>query len=131
MKLNNIGSGETRLETIISYILITGVVISLLLEVAGIILYYETYGSFSFILQGKTVFIQGRNFFSFLCGIPSIPGILNHSIFFMTLGIMILILIPYVLAITSFVYFLWKRRFRYVLITAIVVAVISISLSLH
>ncbi len=131
MKLNNIGSGETRLETIISYILITGVVISLLLEVAGIILYYETYGSFSFILQDKTMFIQGRNFFSFLCGILSIPGIQNYSIFFMTLGIMILILIPYLMIITSFLYFLWKRRFRYVLITAIVVAVISISLSLH
>jgi uncharacterized membrane protein len=57
MKLNNFGSGETRLETIISYILMVGVVISLVLELAGITLYYLTHGSLSLLIQDKSMFI--------------------------------------------------------------------------
>ena len=37
--MNGIGSGESKLETVISYLLIIGVVSSLLLELVGIFLY--------------------------------------------------------------------------------------------
>lgn len=131
MKLSNLGSGETRLETIISYLLITGVIISLILEVIGIILYYRTYGSFRLLVLDNVMFVQGRNFFAFLYDIFRRSEIQNYSIFFMTMGMATLILTPYLMIITSFFYFLWRRRFRYVLITGILVVVISISLTLH
>ena len=36
-----LGSGESKLETVVSYILIIGVVISVLLEIIGISLFYK------------------------------------------------------------------------------------------
>jgi hypothetical protein len=40
-----LGSGETKLETVISYLLIIGVLTSLILEVAGLSLFYGHYAS--------------------------------------------------------------------------------------
>ena len=65
MNSPGLGSGESKLETIISYILIIGVVVSIILEVIGITLYYGSYGNMQ-ILQNKSVFISGQNFLAFL-----------------------------------------------------------------
>jgi uncharacterized membrane protein len=43
----------------------------------------------------------------------------------------VLILTPYVRMIASFFYFIWRREARYVLITALVLLVITLSLTLH
>jgi hypothetical protein len=42
-----------------------------------------------------------------------------------------LILTPYVMVVISFFYFFEKRRFKYSFITAILVIIITISLTLH
>ena len=65
MTSQGLGSGESKLETVVSYILIIGVVISVLLEIIGISLFYRTYGNVQ-ISQNKTVFISGQNFFAFI-----------------------------------------------------------------
>ena len=65
MNTPGLGSGESKLETIISYILIIGVVVSVILEVIGITLYYGSYGNLQ-ISQDKSVFISGQNFFAFI-----------------------------------------------------------------
>ena len=130
MTSNGLGSGESKLETVVSYILIMGVVISVLLEVIGISLFYRTYGNVQ-ISQSKTVFINGQNFFVFiLVQIQHLFGS-QSSILFMTLGLIILILTPYIRAISSLVYFTWEKNRNYVLITLFVLVVLTASLALH
>jgi uncharacterized membrane protein len=131
MKMKETGSGEFKLETIIGYILITGVIISLCLELTGIILYYRSYGNLKILMEDKSLFIQGRNFFSFLFNVMKGEGAANRAISFMRLGTATLILTPYSMVIASFIYFLRRRNWRYILITAVVITVITVSLSLH
>jgi uncharacterized membrane protein len=130
MTSNSLGSGESKLETVVSYILIIGVVISVLLEIIGMSLFYSTYGNVQ-ISQSKTVFISGQNFFAFiLVQIQHLFGS-QSAIMFMTLGLIILILTPYIRAITSVVYFAWEKNRNYVLITLFVLIVLTVSLALH
>jgi uncharacterized membrane protein len=125
-----LGSGETKLETVVSYLLIVGVVVSVILEAIGIILYYGTYGNVQ-VSQNQTAFINGKNFFAFI--IYQTQHLLGsqHALLFMTLGLIILILTPYVRAITSVIYFAWEKHYKYVLITLFVLIVLTISLTLH
>ena len=124
------GSGESKLETVVSYILIIGVVISVLLEIIGISLYYRTNGNVQ-ISQSKDVFISGQNFFVFVLDkINNLFGSQN-AIIFMTLGLIILILTPYIRAISSVIYFAWEKNRNYVLITLFVLIVLTASLALH
>jgi uncharacterized membrane protein len=130
MTSSGLGSGETKLENIVSYLLIAGVVVSVILEAIGIILYYGTYGNVQ-ISQSQAVFISGKNFFAFI--IYQTQHLLGsqNALLFMTLGLIILILTPYIRAITSVVYFAWEKHYKYVLITLFVLIVLTISLALH
>jgi uncharacterized membrane protein len=131
MKLQDTGSGETRLETIISYLLIAGVIISLCLEVIGIVLFYRQYHNLNIMLQNKAMFIQGQNFFIFLFNTAKDEGMANSAVLFMTLGLATLILTPYIRVIASFIYFAWEKDYKYVLITAFVLVILTLSLTLH
>ncbi len=125
-----LGSGESKLETIISYVLIIGVVVSVAFEVVGIALFYGTYGNLQ-ISQDKSVFISGQNFFAFIIDqIRHLFGSQN-ALSFIIIGLIILILTPYIRAITSALYFAWEKHYKYVLITLFVLIVLTASLALH
>ena len=126
----SLGSGESKLETIISYILIIGVIVSVILEVIGISLYYVAYGNVQ-ISQDKSVFISGQNFFAFIINQTQHLFGSQNALLFITLGLIILILAPYIRAVTSVIYFAWEKHYKYVLITLFVLIVLTISLSLH
>lgn len=130
MKSTRRGSGEWGLEAAISYLLITGVIISLVLEMTGMILYYRTYGNLA-ILFDRAVMLSGHDFFSFLYELfftNSGPG---AAIWFMTAGIALLILTPFLRVVVSVFYFGWEKNFKYVVITLFVLVVLTLSLSLH
>ena len=130
MTERTLGSGETQLETIISYVLIIGVIFSMIIISTGIALYYRTYGNVQ-ISQSRAVFISGQNFFAFIINeIPHFMGSMN-ALTFIIIGLIILILTPYVRAITSAIYFAWEKHYKYVLITLFVLIVLTISLILH
>ena len=131
MNLKDLGSGESKLETTISYLLIIGVALSLALEIAGIAIFYRSHGNLDILLQDKAMFIQGRDFFSFLYQLFARGPMQNTGIFLMTLGVAALILTPFVRVIVSAMYFAWKRDARYALITAFVLVAITVSLALH
>ena len=131
MNLKELGSGESKLETTISYLLIIGVALSLALEIAGIAIFYRSHGNLDILLQDKAMFIQGRDFFSFLYQLFARGPMQNTGIFLMTLGVAALILTPFVRVIVSAMYFAWKRDARYALITAFVLVAITVSLALH
>ncbi len=124
------GSGETRLETWVSYVLISGVLASLLVEAAGIILFYLISHSAD-ISENKSVFVQGRNFFTFLGTLfhQALTGVTPTRL--MALGIALLILTPYVRAVMSVIYFCSTRNIKYLVITAFVLAVLTASLIIH
>ena len=130
MNSPSLGSGESKLETIISYVLIIGVVISIILEVIGISLYYSSYGNLQ-ISQDKSVFINGQNFFAFIIDQTQHLFGPQSALLFITLGLIILILTPYVRAITSAIYFASEKHYKYFLITLFVIMVLTLSLALH
>jgi uncharacterized membrane protein len=121
---------ENRLEAIISVLLIVGVVVSVLFEVIGIILYFGAYGNTA-VSQSSEMFITGENFFAFIYQTFQHLFVSQNALLFLTLGVIILILTPYIRAITSFVYFEWEKNRAYVLITIFVIIVLTISLALH
>ena len=120
---------ESKLETAISYLLISGVVISLLLEIAGVTLYLHGHGNLV-ISHDQGVFIQGRDFFSFIYQLwGNNAG--NTAILLMIAGIVVLILTPFIRIIVSVVYFGREKNWKYVFITLFVLLVITLSLTLH
>ncbi len=120
---------ESRLENAISYLLITGVVISLLLELAGVSLYLHDHGNLM-ISQAPGVFLQGKDFFSFIYGFwRQLAG--STAIQLMVAGMVVLILTPFVRIILSAIYFGWEKNWKYVFITLFVLVVITLSLTLH
>jgi uncharacterized membrane protein len=124
------GKTDSKLESIISYILIAGVVASLILTVVGLFSYYS-YGQFRIVLDDPRVFIQGQNFFSFVVETLKGGNGNNNSLFFITLGIIILILTPYIRVIASFFYFGFTKDLKYVFITLFVLIALTVSLILH
>ena len=123
-------NAESKFERVIGYILISGVTISLLLEVIGITLYYYSYGQFR-ILEDRTLFIHGSNFFNFLAELIQGEHIHQKAILLMTLGIAILMVTPYVRVILSVIHFALEKNFKYVLITLFVLVLLTISLAVR
>ncbi len=114
----------------ISYLLIAGVMVSLLLEISGLIVFYRSYGNLA-ISQDRTVFIQGRDFFSFIYDQFRGQHADGSAILLMTAGVVVLMLTPYLRVVLSVVYFTWEKDFKYVLITLFVLIVLTLSLVLH
>jgi uncharacterized membrane protein len=125
-----LGSGESKLETGISYLLTIGVAASLFLEVIGLTLFYGFYANLN-ILENSFAFVQGQNFFSFVSTLLQGDYAQNTAFLFMTTGLVVLILTPYVRVITSVIYFAWKKNRIYVLVTLFVLIILTFSLALH
>jgi len=124
------GSGETRLETLVSYVLITGVMISLIFEVAGMLFLYRASHSMV-ISQDVSAFVHGRNFFIFLGRVVRETRSGTSGLHLMLLGIVMLILTPYIRAALSVIYFASRKNVKYFLITLFVLAVLSVSMTMH
>ena len=121
---------DSKFEETISTILITGVSISLLLEIIGIFIFYHSYGHLD-ILEDKGMFIRGQDFFTFISELFRGGYTQKKGMFPMVLGITILILTPYARVILSVFYFLWKKDIKYTLITIFVFIILTLSLTGH
>jgi uncharacterized membrane protein len=128
MTTKRVGSGEYGLESGISLLLIAGVIISLVLEVIGVGIFYRSYGSLN-ISQSGSMFIQGHDFFSFI--VEQFKKTQESGILFIIAGIVVLILTPYVRVVASVFYFAREKNIKYVWITLFVLVVITLSLVLH
>ena len=62
---NDEKAGLAHLEAMISYVLIIGVIASLLLEAVGLLLYYRTFGTVAISYDGRLV-LYAHDFFDFL-----------------------------------------------------------------
>jgi uncharacterized membrane protein len=121
---------QRGLETAVSRVLIAGVVLSALLELAGLVIYYIRYGNVQ-ISRDLTVFIQGSNFFSFLFNEITLRYTGDISIILMSLGLAVLMLTPFIRVLLSVLFFGKVRDFKYMWITLFVLIVLTVSLALH
>lgn len=124
----DVGNGEIRFESALSYVLIGGVILSLLLEVAGIITFYIVYRNLD-ITEASSVFIHGHDFFSFIY--TGLSGSSSLPIRLMLAGLVVLMLTPYSRVILSVAYFARVRDKAYILITLSVLIILTVSLILH
>ena len=104
-------------------------VISLLLESAGLVLFYRSSGSLA-ISHGGPVIVRASDFFALL-GRLFLPASSCGSLRLMTFGIAALILTPYVRAALSVIYFASARNFKYLAITLFVFIILTVSLLAH
>jgi len=124
------GSGETKLETWISRVLIVGVAISLILLGAGMVLFYRSSHSTAISLE-STMSIHGQDFFTFLVRLVTETPEVPFPLYLMTLGIAVLILTPYVRAVMSVIYFASMKNVKYLIITLFVLVILTVSLATH
>lgn len=123
-------NGDMKLERSISYVLITGVILSLILELTGMILYFKRTGSLA-LSEDPSFFIQGRSFFQLIVDLASGGSQEIMGLRLMTLGIIVLVLTPYARTLMSFIYFVIKRDITYAVFTFFVLVVLTISLAFH
>jgi uncharacterized membrane protein len=123
-------SGGTKFELAISYLLAAGVVTSLILIAAGILLFYFQFGNLA-VSEKKSMFLQEKNFFYFLYDLFRDGHSQGMALWIMTLGIAVLILTPYARVLLSVLYFLWQRDFKFSFITLLVLVILTLSLAAH
>ena len=118
------------MENAISYLLIGGVLLCLVLLVTGMALYWGQQGGVS-VSQDPSVFVRGHDFFSFIFDQITGRDVRNLPLRLITLGVIVLLLTPYLRVILSAVYFTREKNFKYVFITVFVMIILTISLTLH
>jgi uncharacterized membrane protein len=120
-------TGSAKFELAISYLLITGVIASLILVGFGILLFHHEFGYLA-LSEKKEMFLREQNFFRFLLDLLWDGHGQDKALWLMTLGIAVLILTPYARVILSVLYFIGKRDMKYAFITLFVLILLTISL---
>jgi len=119
------------LEVIVSYILIIGVIVSLIMESLGLIMYVINKGTINIDLGNENVRIKFQDFFVYLLITTLSVFHKFDSISIMTFGLAILMLTPYLRVIASVLYFIFTHNYKYILITLIVLIILTLSLIVH
>lgn len=124
-------SSEEKLDLVISYILIIGVVASVAIEGAGIISYNQFTGNLNVLFQPEYA-LKGTDFFSYT--LAAFQGLWegNWSPFqILSLGVILLMITPYIRVVASVIYFALARNVKYLFITLLVFVILTASLLTH
>jgi uncharacterized membrane protein len=124
-------SSEDKLELLISYILIIGVISSVAIEAVGILSYYFANRDLSIVFQPQYT-LKGTDFFSYSA--MMLQSLISGSwtpFQILALGIIVLMITPYVRVVASVIYFGAVRNPKYVAITAFVLVILTASLLAH
>jgi uncharacterized membrane protein len=116
------------MEALVGYILLVGVLLSLLLIVVGIVWHWISTGRL-----GLEYSIVGMNLFRFVIhdARDALQGMFRPRLF-TNLGIAVLMLTPFVRVLASVLYFgFGARNWKYTLFTGIVLSVLTYSLFLR
>jgi len=119
---------EEKLDSLISYILIFGVLASVAVEIVGIADYHSSSGNLNILFQHSFA-MKGTNFFSYAGELFQELSMGSWSpMQVLGLGIVVLMLTPYVRVVASVLYFSLVRNPKYLLITLFVLIVLTASL---
>ena len=122
---------EEKLELVISYILIVGVIGSVAVETLGILTYYYFNGNLNIVFRPQYV-LKGANFFTFTRAIflESVHGTWTPFLI-LSLGMVLLMITPYIRVVASVIYFGLVKNLKYLFITLFVLVVLTTSLLVH
>jgi len=122
---------EEKLELVISYILMIGVVSSVVVEAIGILNYYYVNRDLTIAFQPQYA-LKGRDFFSY-SGATLLTLIQGNwtPLQILALGLVLLMMTPYVRVLASVVYFGVVKNVKYIIITAFVLIILTASLLAH
>lgn len=124
-------SGEGKLDLAISYILIAGVIASVLIETVGIITYYLTNGNLDITFQPSNS-LKGVDFFNYAGEtVQSLTLGAWTPLHVLGLGIVLLMITPYVRVVASAFFFSLTKNLKYLAITVFVLVVLTVSLIIH
>jgi uncharacterized membrane protein len=124
-------SSEEKLDLLISYILIVGVIASVLIEATGIYGYYYTHHDLSIVFKPEFT-LQGTDFFAYSA--QTVQALLSGKwtpISVLAFGLVLLLITPYVRVLASAIYFGLAKNIKYLFITLFVLVVLTASLILH
>ena len=121
---------EVHLERLIGYILICGVVLSVIITAYGLLL-FQLQTSTSVITFNSSSRVSGSNFFSYVGNLILSVGLGMSASSIMALGLVVLMLTPYIRILASAIYFAWSRNAKYSTITIFVLLLITLSLFFH
>ncbi len=119
---------ESKMDVLIGYILLVGVLLSIMLIAIGVVWHYVVTGHI-----GLNYSIAGMNLFQFVAS-EIREAVLFHlrARLFVNLGIATLMLTPYVRVLASMVFFAFEERnHKYTTFTAIVFIILTYSLFLR
>jgi len=123
--------GEEKLELAISYILIIGSIVSVAIEAIGIFSHYYVHRDLSIVFQPQYA-LKGADFFSY-SGVTVLSLIQRSWTPFqiLALGLVRLMITPYMRVVASVVYFGAARNVKYLAITTFVLVILTASLLVH
>ncbi len=108
------------LETLLSLILIIGVILSLIFIVAGLAIYIYS--------EGPKIDLGIEFRYPNLISWAEDVYIMNIYQKLLSIGLLILILTPYIRAITSFIWFLYHKDTKFTLFTLFVIIALTFSI---
>ena len=124
-------SQEQKLETSISYVLVIGVIVSLVTEIIGIITYYNSQGNLGITFRVASA-LTSTGFFSYIRMLLQVPFSGQwQPVDTLGLGIVILMLTPYLRVAASVVYFAIVKNRKYLGLTLLVLVILTASLVLR
>ncbi|GBC69407.1 hypothetical protein HRbin01_01105 [archaeon HR01] len=115
-----------RLEKLLSLVLLTGVVASISTLAIGVSLYSITHGLE--ISLSEEYRVSAPSFYAYLEGLAVMGAGVKSLI---AAGLILLMLTPYARVLTSLIYFAAVKDLKFILITAFVFAVLTLSLLTH
>jgi uncharacterized membrane protein len=122
---------EEMLELAISYILIVGVVVSIVIEMVGMLSYYYANRDLSVAFRPEFA-LQGHDFFTYSESTFRVVRVSSWSpLQILSLGLVLLMLTPYIRVVASVIYFGWVKNVKYLSITLFVLIILTASLLLH
>lgn len=124
-------SSEEKLDLLISYILIVGVIASVLIEATGIFGYYHAHRDLDIVFKPEFA-LKGTDFFAYTA--QKIQALFVGKwtpVTVLAFGLVLLMITPYVRVLASVVYFGLARNVKYLSITLFVLVILTASLVLH
>ena len=122
---------EEKLEMAISYILMLGVGISVVVESIGMLNYYYMNGNLDITFQPELA-LKGTNIFTYAGA--TIFKLLTGTwtpFSFLGLGVILMLMTPYVRVLASVIYFSLVKNKKYLFITGIVLVILTVSMLVH
>ncbi len=117
-------------EAAIGYVLAGGLVVSTVVTVVGILLYFAQSGTFSFDFSSQWQ-VSGPNFFAYALGVIDSASSFEVPTGMMALGVILLMLTSYTRVFATVLYFAFAKNAKYTVISFVVLTVLTLTLLIH